>query len=222
MLLPASELWAGAGQLFSVRLSSDAQVGAGPPLRLTSLREFMQRPPTMYPGSCLLGSAATPQLLPPKGARAMGAPHSPLDPPKRLSHRPPSPVGGGTRAAAGDPVPKARSDLFLSVPRPWQGCTRLPVPAPSPRHEGPFARSLQVSLEQKSPSLHCSVASADPEFAVSSFLQMFYGLWVWSYLYVCLSALPPREKFQKLRPSSFSPKEFGSNLFEGGMMGVRF
>ncbi|XP_072452817.1 uncharacterized protein [Notamacropus eugenii] len=34
-----------------------------------------------------------------------------------------------------------------------------------PQHDGPFARGLQVPLEQKSPSLHCSVASAAPEFA---------------------------------------------------------
>ena len=68
-------------------------------------------------------------------------------------------VGGGTRVAAGDPGPEARSDLFLSVLRPRQGCTQLPVPAPSPQREGPLARGLQVSPEQKSPSLQCSVAS---------------------------------------------------------------
>ena len=68
-------------------------------------------------------------------------------------------VGGGTRVAAGDPVPVARSDLFLTVSRPLQGCTQLPVPAPSPQREGPPARGLQVSLEQKSPSLQYSVAS---------------------------------------------------------------
>ncbi|XP_072462597.1 uncharacterized protein [Notamacropus eugenii] len=68
-------------------------------------------------------------------------------------------VGGGTRVAAGDPVPVACSDLFLSVSRPLQGCPLLPVPAPSLQREGPPARGLQVSLEQKSPSLQYSVAS---------------------------------------------------------------
>ena len=189
-------------------------MGAGWPLRYSSLRGFMHRPSTMDAGSRLLGeplSAAASQLLPPGGARIMGAPHSPLDPPKRLSHRPPSPVGGGTCAAAGDPVPEAcsglfllvpwpqqlwaglgsasaarrtfcerfagpsvgggtrvatgdpvpeaRSDLFLSVPWLQQGCTQLPVLAPSPQSEGPPARGLQVSPEQKSPSLQYSVAS---------------------------------------------------------------
>ena len=89
----------------------------------------------------------------------MGAPHSPLDPPKRLSHRHLSPVYGGTHVAAGDSVPESRSDLFLSVLWPWQGCTQLPVLVPSPRHKGPFVRGLQVSLEQKSPSLQYSVGS---------------------------------------------------------------
>ncbi|XP_072470959.1 uncharacterized protein [Notamacropus eugenii] len=68
-------------------------------------------------------------------------------------------VGGGTRMAAGYPVSVARSDLFLTVSRPLQGCTQLPVPAPSPQRKGPPARGLQVSLEQKSPSLQYSVAS---------------------------------------------------------------
>ena len=143
----------------------------------------------------------------------MGIPYSPLDPPKRLSHRPhhlwaeglvrpleipslkpawicfsrcrgrghscsrsglgsasaarqtfcerfagPS-VGGGTHMAAGDPVPEAHSDLFLSVPWPRQGCTQLPVPAPSLQCEGHPARGLHVPPEQKSPSLQYSVAS---------------------------------------------------------------
>ena len=82
----------------------------------------MHRPSTMDPGSRPLGeplSAATSQFLSPGGARAMGAPHSPLDPPKRLSHQP-SPVGGGACAAAGNPVPKACSDLYLSEPWPPQ------------------------------------------------------------------------------------------------------
>ena len=52
----------------------------------------------------------------------MGEPHSPLDPPKRPSHQPPSPVGGGTHADAGDPVPEACLDLLLLVPRQgWAG-----------------------------------------------------------------------------------------------------
>ncbi|XP_072458240.1 interleukin-27 receptor subunit alpha isoform X2 [Notamacropus eugenii] len=55
-------------------------------------------------------------------------------------------VGGGTRVAAGDPVPVARSDLFLMVSRPLQGCPLFPVPAPSPQREGPpreVCRSLR-------------------------------------------------------------------------------
>ena len=68
-------------------------------------------------------------------------------------------VGGGTRVAAGDPIPVAHSDLFLTVSRPLQGCTQLPVPAPSPQREGPPTRGLQVPPEQKSPSLQYSVAS---------------------------------------------------------------
>ena len=62
--------------------------------------------------------------------------------------------------------------------------------AASPQRDGPFARGLQVPLEQKSPLLQCSVASGPVEFTVSCYLQMFYGLWVRSYVYVRLSTPP--------------------------------
>ena len=52
--------------------------------------------------------------------------------------------------------------------------------APGLGRDGHFMSVFQVSLEQKSPPLHCSMASAAPEFVGSSSLQVFYGLWVWS------------------------------------------
>ena len=106
----------------------------------------------------------------------MGAPHSPLGKLRRPSHQPLGPVGGGTRAAAGDSVSEACLDLLLSALN-GQGRAGLGW-APGLQREGPFVRGLQGSLEQKSCPLCCSVASAAPEFARGSFLQIFYGLWV--------------------------------------------
>ena len=88
----------------------------------------------------------------------MGAPHSPLDPPKRPSYRPLSPVGGGTCAAAGDPVPEACSDLFLSVPWPQQVWAALGW-ALRLQRDGPFARGLQVPLWVEGPAWPLEIPS---------------------------------------------------------------
>ena len=125
MLLPALGFLVGAGLLFSVKFSSGAEVrGRAASLAQFPLAGLCTDLPQWIQAPTHLGS---PCLQPPLsfyllggGARAMGAPHSPLDPPKRLSHRPLSPVGGGTCATTGDPVPEACSGLFLLVPRPQQ------------------------------------------------------------------------------------------------------
>ena len=94
-------------------------------------------------------------------------------------------VGGGTRVAAGDPVPIALSDLLPSVSRPWQGRTPLPDPAPSPWREGPpweFRRSLQSRNLPRSNTLW----SLGAEFALA--WSSLSALWfVGSELCVCAS-----------------------------------
>ena len=76
--------------------------------------------------------------------------------------------------AAGDSVPEACSDPLLSV---LHGQGRAGLRSGSSA-QWTFGVCFQGSLEQKSPPLCCSVASAAPEFVGSSSIQIFYGLCV--------------------------------------------
>ena len=152
----------GAGLLFSVRLSSGGQVGAGPPLRLSSLRDGLCTDlPQWIQAPAPLGS---PCLQLPLSFYLLGG-----GGPELWGH--PTPLSTRQRDSLTDPRHLWAEGLVwpLEIPslKPARVCfswcrgrSRSGLGwAPRLQRDRPFARGLQVPLEHKSPSLHCSVAS---------------------------------------------------------------
>ena len=128
MLLPALGLLAGAGLLFSVRIkfrwsgrgraASQAQFPQG--VYAQTFHNGSRLPPTWGAPVCSRLSASISQ-----GDLSHGGTPLPSRPAKEtLSPTPVTCWWGGACAAAGDPIPEACSDLYLSEPRPpwvWTG-----------------------------------------------------------------------------------------------------
>ena len=124
---------------------------------LSSLRGFMQRPSTMDPGSCLLWEAlsAAASTVASRGALSYGGHPTLLLASQRDSLTDPWHLWVEGPAQLLE-IPSLKPARICSS---WShGRSRAGL-APCLQCEGPFTRGLQVPLEQKSPSLHCSVAS---------------------------------------------------------------